>query len=104
VDVHNAETATGDETTEGLSHSKEYVGAPLRALVGFDKVASGPRRPTTIQLKINPRQLSIVSPTCDRSVRRGGYELYIEAAASNSGVFLPFRIQGTKPHSTLVSH
>jgi beta-glucosidase len=78
---------------------KNIVGAPLRALVGFDKVHLARGATTTIRLTIDPRQLSFVSPTGNRSVRPGDYELYIGGGqpSKDSGTFLPFRIQGASP-------
>jgi beta-glucosidase len=97
--VQNAGDCDGDETVEVYLIPKNLVGAPLRALVGFDKVHLARGATTTIQLTIDPRQLSFVSPTGDRSVRPGDYELYIGGGqpSKDSGAFLPFRIEGSSP-------
>ena len=99
VDVQNTGDRDGDETLEVYLIPKNIVGAPLRALVGFDKVHLARGATTTIRLTIAPRQLSFVSPTGNRSVRPGDYELYIGGGqpSKDSGTFLPFRIQGASP-------
>ena len=99
MDVQNTGDCDGDETSEVYLIPKNIIGAPLRALVGFDKVHLAGDATTTIQFTINPRQLSFVSPTGDRSVRPGDYELYIGGGqpSKDSGIFLPFRIQGASP-------
>jgi len=50
-------------------------------------------------MTISPRQLSMVSPDGRRSVQPGEYELYVGGGqpSRDSGVFLPFRIKGSKP-------
>jgi beta-glucosidase len=99
VDVQNAGDRDGDETAEVYLIPQNIVGAPLRALVGFDKLHLTRGATTTIQLTIDPRQLSFVSPAGNRSVRPGDYELYIGGGqpSADSGIFLPFRIQGSTP-------
>jgi len=99
VEVQNTGNSDGDETAEVYLIPKNIVGAPLRALVGFDKVHLSHGATTTIQLTIDPRQLSFVSPTGDRSVRPGDYELYVGGGqpSTASGVFLPFQIHGSTP-------
>jgi beta-glucosidase len=98
VDVQNTGDCDGDETVEVHLIPRNLVGAPLRALVGFDKVHLARGASTTVQLTIEPRQLSCVSPSGDRSVRPGDYDLAIggEEPAADSSVFLPFRIQGAR--------
>jgi beta-glucosidase len=99
ADVENAGNRDGDETVEVYLIPKNIVGAPLRALVGFDKVRLARGATKRIQLTINPRQLSFVSPTGIRSIRPGDYDLYIGGSqpSTDSGIFLPFRIEGSSP-------
>jgi beta-glucosidase len=99
ADVQNTGGRDGDETVEAYLIPKNIVGAPLLALVGFDKAHLACGATTTIQLTIDPRQLSFVSPTGSRSVRAGDYELYIGGGqpSADSGIFLPFHIQGSTP-------
>ena len=99
AEVKNTGDRDGDETVEAYLIPKNLVGAPLLALVGFDKVHLACGASTTIQLTIDPRQLSFVSPTGNRSVRAGDYELYIGGGqpSPDSGIFLPFHIQGSTP-------
>jgi hypothetical protein len=66
-------------------------------LVSFAKVHVTHGATATVQLTIDSRQLSFVSPTGDRSVRPGDYELYIGSGqpSVDSGIFLAFRIHGS---------
>jgi beta-glucosidase len=99
VDVQNAGDRDGDETVEAYLIPKNLAGAPVRALVGFDKVHLARGAATTIRLTINPRQLSFVSPGGSRSVRPDDYDLYLGGGqpSPDSGIFLSFRIQGSSP-------
>ena len=99
VEVQNAGDCDGDETLEAYLIPKNLVGAPLRELVGFEKVHLARGENTTVHITIDQRQLSFVSPAGDRSVRPGDYELYIGGGqpSADSGVFLPFHIQGSSP-------
>ena len=97
VDVQNTGDHDGDETAEVYLIPSGIVGGPSRALVGFQKVHLARGARTTIQMTIEPRQLSFVSPIGDRRVRPGDYELYVggNQPSNDCGVFLPFRIQGS---------
>ena len=99
VDVQNMGDRDGAETVEVYLIPKGIVGAPLRALVGFEKVTIAHGETRTVRMMIDPRQLSFVSPIGNRSVRPGGYELYVGGGqpSTDSGVFLSFRIQGASP-------
>jgi beta-glucosidase len=99
VVLKNAGDRDGEETVEAYLIPKNLVGAPHRALVGFDKVHLAHGATTTVQLTIDPRQLSFVSPTGDRSIRPGDYDLYIGGGqpSPDSGIFLSFQIQGSSP-------
>jgi beta-glucosidase len=96
VEVANTGERDGEETVEAYLIPKGLVGAPLRELVGFTKVKVDRGAHSTVELTIDPRQLSFVSPIGNRSIRGGDYELYVGGGqpTNDSGVFLPFRIEG----------
>jgi len=99
VDVQNTGDREGDETAEVYLIPKNNVGGPYRALVGFEKVHLARGATTTVQMTIDPRQLSFVSGIGARTVRSGDYDLYIGGGqpSADAGVFLPFHIQGSSP-------
>jgi beta-glucosidase len=99
VDVQNTGSRDGDETAEVYLIPKNIVGGPIRALVGFQKLHLGRGTVTTMQITIEPRQLSFVSPIGSRMVRPGDYDLYIGGGqpSNDAGVLLPFRIEGSSP-------
>ncbi len=99
VGVRNAGERDGDETVEVYLIPKNLVGAPLRVLVGFEKVFVPSHASKTVRIEISPRQLSLVSSVGNRSVRPGDYELYVGGGqpCADSGVLLPFHIQGSSP-------
>jgi beta-glucosidase len=94
VDVKNAGARDGDETVEVYLVPKNLLGAPLKALVGFEKVHLAKGDCKTLQIAIDSRQLSFVSPIGNRSVRQGDYELYVGGGPPvDGGLFLPFHIE-----------
>jgi beta-glucosidase len=97
VAVQNTGDHDGDEAAEVYLIPNGIVGGPSRALVGFEKVRLPRGAKTTIQMTIDPRQLSFVSPIGDRRVLPGDYELYVggNQPSNDCGVFLPFHIQGS---------
>ncbi len=98
VDVRNTGDRDGDETVEVYLIPRNQVGAPLRALVGFEKVQLPKGVCKTVQIAIDPRQLSFVSATGARSVRKGDYEMYVGGGPpTEGGLFLPFHIEGSAP-------
>ena len=97
--IKNIGGRDGDETVEAYLIPKPGDGAPLRSLVGFKKIRICRGETKEVQMTISPRQLSMVSPDGRRSVQPGEYELYVGGGqpSRDSGVFLPFRIKGSKP-------
>ena len=97
VQVKNTGECDGDETVELYLVPKAIVGAPLRSLVGFEKLHLGKGQSRTVQLTIAPRQLSLVASDGSRSIQPGEYELYVGGGqpSNDTGVFLPFRIEGS---------
>jgi len=97
AEVKNIGDRDGDETVEIYLLAKHVAGAPLRTLVGFEKVHLRKDETGAIQITITPRQLSLVASDGSRAVQPGDYELYIGGAqpSHDTGVFLPFRIEGS---------
>jgi beta-glucosidase len=86
----------GDETVKLYLVPKAMIGAPLRILVGFEKIHLHKGETKTVQVAIAPRQLSLVLPDGSRSVHPGEYELYLGVAnlRTTEEIFLPFHIEG----------
>ena len=69
VQVKNTGDRDGEETVEYYLIAKAKPEAPLRWLAGFQKVQLGKGESKSVQLTINPRQLSLVSADGTRSVQ-----------------------------------
>jgi beta-glucosidase len=97
VEVKNIGERDGDETVEVYLLPKGIAGAPLRTLVGFEKVHLRKGETRAVEITISPRQLSLVAPDGSRSVLPGDYELYVGGGqpSQDTGVSLPFRIEGS---------
>jgi beta-glucosidase len=97
--LKNTGDREGDETVEFYLVPKNIAGAPLRTLVGFEKVHLLKGEAKTIQATIDPRRLSIVGADGTRSVQQGDYELFVGGSqpSNGTGVTLPFRIQDSSP-------
>jgi beta-glucosidase len=97
AEVKNVGDRDGDETVEVYLLPKGIAGAPLRTLVGFEKVHLHKGETKAVEVTIAPRQLSLVAPDGTRSVQPGDYELYIGGSqpSHDAGVLLPFRIEGS---------
>ncbi len=97
VDVSNAGALAGDEVVEVYLSPPSSTLAPLRALVGFQRLHLEPGQKRNIVMQIEPRQLSEVDATGARAVVPGTYRLYIgghQPTAQNPG--LVFAIVGRK--------
>jgi len=99
VQVTNAGECDGEETVEFYLVPKGIAAAPREALVGFAKVPLRKGETRTVQVAIDPRQLSLVAADGSRSVQTGDYELYIGGGqpTQDAGVSLPFHIEGSSP-------
>jgi beta-glucosidase len=99
VQVKNSGAFDGDETVEIYLVPKGASQAPLRALVGFEKVHLRKGETKTVQSTIDPRQLSLVAADGSRSIQAGEYDLYVGGGqpSKDSGIFLRFRIEGSSP-------
>jgi beta-glucosidase len=95
--VKNIGHLDGDETVELYLVPKSIAGAPLRTLVGFEKVHLKAGETRYFHATIDPRHLSTVSADGIRSVLSGAYELYLGGGqpGQSSGLSIPFRIVGS---------
>jgi beta-glucosidase len=95
--VKNIGDRDGDETTEIYLIPKANPDAPLRMLVGFEKLHLQKGETRALEITVAPRQLSLVAPDGSRSVQAGDYELYLGGGqpSHETGVFLPVRIEGS---------
>lgn len=96
VKVKNEGERDGTETIEAYLIPDHRVGAPLRELVGFQKVQLRRGESKAVQMSLTPRDLSLVSPDGTRSVQPGEYKLYIGAGqpGESAGTMLRFRVVG----------
>jgi beta-glucosidase len=95
--VKNTGDRDGDEVAEIYLVPKTISEAPLRVLVGFEKLHRRKGEARDIEITLSPRQLSLVAPDGSRSVQPGDYEVYIGGGqpSRDAGVFLPLRIEGS---------
>jgi len=95
VTTRNTGSCDGDEVIQAYLVSKT-PGAPLRTLVGFERVHLAKGESKEIEIAIAPRELSMVSSAGERSIQPGEYVLDIADGQSGaSPVSLPFRIVGS---------
>lgn len=95
--VKNIGDCDGDETVEFYLIPKTIAGAPLRTLVGFEKLRLRRGETKAVRVTIDPRQLSLVAPDGTRAVQSGEYELHVGGGqpSREAGLFLPFHIEGS---------
>jgi len=95
--VKNSGDRDGDEAVEIDLISNTMAGAPLQTLVGFEKLHLRKGQTKTVQLAVAPRRLSLVATDGSWTIQPGEYELYVGGGqpSNNTGVFLPFRIEGS---------
>jgi beta-glucosidase len=94
VSVRNTGAYDGDDVLEAYLVPKKIAGAPIRGLVGFERIHLAKGASREVQLSIDPRQLSMVSPAGERSIQAGEYLLEVcgDGEPGTSHVSLPFRI------------
>jgi beta-glucosidase len=97
VEVGNKGDRDGTETVEAYLVPPRNSGAPLRMLVEFQKVRLRRDDHKTVQMTIDLRELSLVSPQGTRTIQPGHYEIYIGGGqpGHSTGLTLPFRIVGS---------
>ncbi len=97
VNLTNTGDRDGDETIEYYLIPKSIAAAPIQSLVAFEKMHLLTGETKTVHLLIDPRQLSMVDATGNRSVQAGGYDLYVggNQPMHGKGVLLSFHIEGS---------
>jgi beta-glucosidase len=82
--VKNTSSIAGDEVVELYISHPGVVGAPIRALVGFQRIhlAAGDTR--QVSFTLTPRDLSIVDPTGHRLVPAGPVDLWLGGSQPTS--------------------
>ncbi len=93
--VTNTSKVAGDEVAELYITHPGVEGAPVRALIGFQRVHLEPNASQTVSFNLSPRDLSVVDQNGIRQVLPGDVELWLGSsqpseppAASRSGVSL----------------
>jgi beta-glucosidase len=97
VTVTNTGKLAGDEVVEVYLTPPPSDLAPLRALVGFQRLHLAPAQSRTVTLPLDPRQLSQVDAAGARAVLPGSYQLFVggsQPAPGQQG--LRFAITGTQ--------
>jgi beta-glucosidase len=97
VQVKNTGGLDGDETAEVYLVPKGRSKRPIQKLVSFKKVHLRKGETKTLQMTIDPRQLSMVEQDGSRSVEAGEYEIYVGGSQpqKDAGIFLTFTIEGS---------
>lgn len=95
--VQNVSDCDGEEVVEVYLMPKGISSAPLRQLVGFERIPLKKAESKVVSFVLDPRRLSVVSPEGIRSVVPGEYELSLGGGQSSTpGVLtVGFRIEGT---------
>ena len=86
VTVANTGRVVGDEVLELYLQFPAVVGAPRRALRGFQRVHLEPGASQNVDFQLNPRDLSMVTDLGDITVAKGKYTLSIGTAQPGTGV------------------
>ena len=99
AELRNTGTMEGDDTVEFYLIPRHIPEAPMRTLVGFEKVHLKPGESKPIRITLGPRALSLVSSDGTRSVRPGNYELCVSDGQprASDGLTSRFRIIGSSP-------
>jgi len=96
--VANMGKIAGDEVVEVYLVPPTSELAPIRELVGFERVHLAAGESRDVILTIDPRQLSLVDAKGKRTIGPGRYHIYIGGAQPENGTpDLAFEIEGTKP-------
>ena len=77
ADVKNTGEREGDEVAELFLTFPDLLGAPLRALRGFQRVHLRPRETRHIRFTLSPRDLSMVNEAGERIVAPGSYSVSV---------------------------
>jgi beta-glucosidase len=75
--VSNVGAVAGDEVVELFLTTPPSGSAPIRSLVGFERIHLSPGESKPVSLNVAPRQLSVVDATGKRSIVQGQYAIHI---------------------------
>jgi beta-glucosidase len=96
VTVTNSGAMDGDEVVEAYLRAPQSDIAPIRSLVGFQRVHLKAGESKTVTLQIAPRQLSMVAADGTRAVQPGNYDLFVGGHQPTDGdAGLSFTIEGS---------
>jgi len=101
VDVVNTGKVAGDEVAQLYITHAGVSGAPIRALQGFRRVHLEPGQTSTVEFKLDNRQLSIVDASGTRRVVPGEVNVWIGGGQPVSRTGLP-KAAGVETHFTIV--
>ncbi len=97
VDVKNASGPAGDEVVEVYLTPPQILGAPIRALRGFQRIHLDAGETKRAQITLDPRDLSLVNLSGDRLVTPGEYQISLgggQPTATDAFVSAKFTIEG----------
>jgi beta-glucosidase len=95
--VTNTGSREGDDVVEVYLVPPASELAPSRVLVGFERVHLLPKESKLVEIRVDPRQLSLVDAAGNRAVQAGAYRMYVgegQPVADAKG--LPLEIVGSK--------
>jgi len=85
VTVTNTGKVAGDEIAELYLSFPKVDGAPLRALRGFDRVHLAPGESKTVEFKLRPRDLSMVTAAGQPIIAEGHYTVSVGGGQPGTG-------------------
>ncbi len=83
--VRNAGARAGDEVAQVYLVPPQADGAPLRSLVGFQRVHLKPGESHTLTFALDARALSSVAANGDRAVQPGDYRVFVGGGQPGTG-------------------
>jgi beta-glucosidase len=86
VTVTNSGGVAGDEVVQLYLSFPDLAGAPVRALRGFRRVHLEPGAGQSVTFDLEPRDLSMVTPTGDIMVPAGRYSVSVGGGQPGSGL------------------
>ena len=84
--VTNSGAVAGDEVVQLYLKFPDVPGAPIRALRGFRRIHLAPGASETVAFDLQPRDLSMVTPTGDIIVPKGRYSVSIGGGQPGAGL------------------
>jgi beta-glucosidase len=85
VDIRNTSSVAGDEVTQVYLSFPKLLGAPIRALRGFERVHIAPGQTQHVRFTLDPRDLSCVNQAGDRVVAPGAYRVFVGGGQPGTG-------------------